>query len=234
MTEIQLTINDQEVTAQAGESILEIARANGIDIPTLCHQEGLPATGACRMCLVEIEGMNKLLPSCITRAGDGMVIQTNTKKLKAYRKTILELLFAERNHTCAVCVSNGHCELQAQGQAHEVDHVNFDYRNPKLIVDLSHKRFGVDHNRCILCGRCVRVCEQIEGARTRNMRNRGISTLVITDYDQPWGESATCTGCGKCVQVCPTGALFDKGLGTGEMVKDTSFLTRIVDGREEN
>ncbi len=101
-------------------------------------------------------------------------------------------------------------------------------------MDLSHERFGVDHNRCILCGRCVRVCEEIEGARTRNMRNRGISTLVITDFDEPWGESATCTGCGKCVQVCPTGALFGKGLGTGEMVKDTSFLTRLVEAREEN
>lgn len=232
MKEYILTINGQEVTAYEGETILETARANQIRIPTLCHQEGLTATGACRLCLVEIEGINKLLPSCVTRATEGMVVRTDTERIRKYRKTILELLFSERNHTCAVCVSNGHCELQALGQEYQIDHVNFDYRNPQLVVDLSHERFGVDHNRCILCGRCVRACEEIEGAHTRNMRNRGISTLIITDYAQNWGEAASCTSCGKCVEVCPTGALFRKGSGVGEMVKDRDFLPDLIHTRE--
>ncbi|NSW51153.1 MAG: bidirectional hydrogenase complex protein HoxU [Anaerolineae bacterium] len=232
MSEIQLTINGQAIKAAEGETILETARANGIDIPTLCHQEGVTPTGACRMCLVELDGTNKLLPSCVTRAADGMVIRTDTEKLKRYRRTILELLFAERNHTCAVCVSNGHCELQSQAQAHKIDHVNFDYRNPQLIVDLSHERFGIDHNRCILCGRCVRVCDEIEGAHTRDMRNRGIATLIITDFDQSWGEASSCTNCGKCVEVCPTGALFIKGLGAGEMVKNHELVPGLVNTRE--
>ena len=232
VSKITLTINEQEISTEAGQSILEISRENGIHIPTLCHVDGLPATGACRMCLVEVDGSRKLLPSCVTKASDGMNIRTNTEKLKNYRKTILELLFAERNHTCSVCVSNGHCELQSTAQEVGVNHVNFDYRNPQLVVDLSNERFGVDHNRCILCGRCVRVCDVIEGAQTRNLKNRGIDTLVITDFDQPWGESDTCTDCGKCVEVCPTGALFRKGLGSSEMVKDTSFLPDLAKNRE--
>jgi len=111
-----LVIDEQEVSARRGQTILEVARENDIYIPTLCHMEGLSDVGACRMCLVEIKGSNKLLPACVATVFEGMEVSTNTERLKQHRHTILELLFAERNHICSVCVSNGHCELQTLGQ----------------------------------------------------------------------------------------------------------------------
>ena len=130
--------------------------------------------GACRLCLVEIKGSNKLLPACVTTVQEGMQISTSTDRLKTHRRTILEMLFAERNHICSVCVSNGHCELQSLAQQQGLTHVRLPYRNPDLGVDASHERFTVDHNRCILCTRCVRVCAEVEGAHIWDVMGRGI------------------------------------------------------------
>lgn len=219
-----LKIDGKDVTASAGQTILEVARENGVDIPVLCFVEGLSVWGACRLCLVEVVGSNKLLTACATAAAENMEVVTNSERLHRYRKTILEMLFAERNHFCAVCFSNGHCELQAMAQKHGLDHVHLLYRYPKLFIDSSHDRFRKDHNRCILCTRCVRVCDEIEGAHTKDVQGRGISSMIIDDLNQPWGESETCTACGKCVHVCPTGALTEKGTAVGEMVKKQQFL----------
>ena len=112
--------------------------------------------------------------------------------------------------------------------------MHFRYRYPHLDVDASHERFSVDHNRCILCSRCVRVCDEIEGAHTWDIMGRGIQSLVITDLAEPWGTSETCTGCGKCVHVCPTGALFEKGKSVAEMLKRRQFLPYLTQMREEN
>ncbi|MDR3771917.1 MAG: bidirectional hydrogenase complex protein HoxU [Terracidiphilus sp.] len=218
-----LIIDEQEVSARRGQTILEVARENGIQIPTLCSLDGLSSVGACRMCLVEIKGSNKLLPACVATVYEGMEVTTNSERLQKYRRNILELLFAERNHICSVCVSNGHCELQTLGQQHGLTHVRLPYRNPDLHVDASHERFTVDHNRCVLCTRCVRVCAEIEGAHIWDVKGRGIDSIVITDLNQPWGESA-CTRCGKCVQVCPTGALFDKSKVGADHPKYPDFL----------
>ena len=161
------------------------------------------------------------------------VITNDSERLQRYRKTILELLFSERNHVCAVCVSNGHCELQNLSQELGVTHLTVPYRHPKHTVDASHERFVNDHNRCVLCQRCVRVCGEVEGAHTWDVFGRGIGALVITDLNQPWGSSETCTGCGKCVQVCPTGALTEKGRSDREMSKRTRFLPYLTMMREE-
>ena len=218
-----LVIDEQEVSARAGQTILEVARENDINIPTLCHLEGLSDVGACRLCLVEIKGSNKLLPACVATVQEGMEVSTNTERLRQHRRTILELLFAERNHICSVCVSNGHCELQTLVQEQGLTHVRLPYRNPDLFVDASHERFIVDHNRCILCTRCVRVCTEIEGAHVWDVMGRGINSIVITDLHEEWGKS-TCTRCGKCVQVCPTGALFDKSKIGSDHPKYPDFL----------
>ena len=218
-----LTIDGHEVSGRRGQTILEVTRENDIDIPTLCHLDGLGDVGACRICLVEIAGSNKLLPACVSNIFEGMQVLTNTERLQKYRRNILELLFAERNHICSVCVSNGHCELQSLAQQQGLTHVRLPYRNPQLAVDASHERFTLDHNRCILCTRCVRVCAEIEGAHIWDVMGRGIDSLVITDLHQPWGESA-CTRCGKCVQVCPTGALFDKSKVGVDHPKYPDFL----------
>jgi bidirectional [NiFe] hydrogenase diaphorase subunit len=228
-----LTIDGKLVTASEGQTILDAGRDRGIRIPTMCHLGGVADVAACRLCLVEIEGSNRLVPACVTRAAEGMVIRTDSQRLREYRQMIVELLFAERNHVCAVCVANGHCELQEAAVAMGVDHVRFDYLYPNVGVDLSHERFGIDHNRCILCTRCVRTCDEIEGAHTWDVAGRGHNARVITDLDQPWGTSETCTSCGKCVQSCPTGALFTKGVAVAESRRDPDILAFLVNAREK-
>lgn len=233
MSVITLTINEELVSARAGQNLLEAIRDQGISLPTLCYLDGLSTRGGCRLCLVEISGQPRLQPACTTIATEGMIVVTHNEKINRYRKMILELTFAERNHTCAVCVSNEHCELQTLAAELGMDHVRYDYLNPQLGIDISHEKYGVDHNRCILCLRCVRVCDEVEGAHTWDVRDRGINSRVITDLNRPWAESESCTECGKCVEVCPTGALFDKGASVGEMTKKANFLRRILDGRQK-
>ncbi len=226
-----LVIDGINVSARADQTILEVARENNINIPTLCHLDGLSDVGACRLCLVEVKGSPKLNPSCVLKVEEGMEVTTSSDRLKHYRQTILELPFAERNHVCSVCVANGHCELQSLGQSQGLTHVRMPYRNPQLEVDASHERFVVDHNRCILCTRCVRVCGEVEGAHVWDVMGRGIDSIVITDLCDPWGESS-CTRCGKCVQVCPTGALFDKSKVGSPHPKYPEFLTNLQVMRE--
>jgi len=218
-----LVIDGREVSATRGQTILNVARESGIEIPTLCHLEGISDVGACRLCMVEIKGSNKLFPACVTSIYEGMEVTTNSERLQKHRRMILEMLFAERNHVCSVCVSNGHCELQSLAQSEGLTHVRLPYRNPALPVDASHERFTVDHNRCILCTRCVRVCAEVEGAHVWDVMGRGINSMVITDLHEKWGSS-TCTRCGKCVQVCPTGALFDKSKIGSDHPKYPDFL----------
>jgi len=223
-----LRIDDRDVSARPDETILEVARQNNIFIPTLCSLSGLSMIGACRLCLVEVKGTAKLLAACVTLVQEGMEVTTNSERLQKYRRDILELLLTERNHICSVCVSNGHCELQFLAQKLDITHVHYPYRYPKANVDASHDRFVVDHNRCILCTRCVRVCDEIEGAHTWDVMARGIQSLVITDLNQPWGSAESCTSCGKCVHVCPTGALFEKGRSVAEMLKRRQFLPYLT------
>jgi bidirectional [NiFe] hydrogenase diaphorase subunit len=227
-------IDGRDVSATADQTILAVAREHGIFIPSLCHLPGLHSVGACRMCVVEVKGAKKLFPACTTAIDEGMEVITDSERLQKYRRTILELLFSERNHICSVCVSNGNCELQSLAQKLDMTHVHFPYLYPKLSVDASHERFVIDHNRCILCSRCVRVCDEIEGAHTWDMMGRGIDCRVITDLSEPWGKSDTCTSCGKCVHVCPTGALSEKGKSVAEMSKRRQFLPYLtmMRGRE--
>jgi bidirectional [NiFe] hydrogenase diaphorase subunit len=227
-------IDGRDVSATADQTILAVAREHGIFIPSLCNLQGLHAVGACRLCVVEVKGAKKLFPACTTAIDEGMEVTTDSERLQKYRRTILELLFSERNHICSVCVTNGNCELQSMAQKLDMTHVHFPYLYPKLTVDASHERFVVDHNRCILCSRCIRVCDEIEGAHTWDMMGRGIDCRVITDLMQPWGSSETCTSCGKCVHVCPTGALSEKGKSVAEMSKRRQFLPylTLMRGRE--
>jgi bidirectional [NiFe] hydrogenase diaphorase subunit len=228
---ISIRIDGEYVSATEGQSILEAARANSKYIPALCYMEGLSAVGACRLCIVEVAGINRLLPACTTPVQDGMYVNTNSQKLQTYRRIALELLFAERNHVCAVCVSNGNCELQGLAQKFGVTNVRFTYSYPRWPIDTSHGRFVLDHNRCILCTRCVRVCDEVEGARVFEIGARGVGSRLISELNQPWGESQNCTSCGKCVNVCPTGALAEKGFAVEEMVKHNDRVSRLMSER---
>jgi len=227
-----LTIDGKEVSAGEDQTILEVARENGIDIPTLCHLDGLRGVGSCRLCVVEVKGNNKLVPACVTQVQEGMEVTAHSPRLLEFRKLIIELLFTERTHVCAVCVSSGHCELQSLAQDLGVTHVTLPYLHVKCETDGSHPRFVADHNRCILCTRCVRVCDEIEGSHTWDMFGRGIDARVISDLSEPWGKSETCTACGKCVRVCPVGALAEKGKAVSEMTKP-EFLPYLRQMRAE-
>lgn len=229
MKRISLTINGHPVAGKTGETLLQVARHHGIAIPTLCNFSGLAPVGACRVCLVEVAGYPRPVPACATTAGEGMVVVTDSERITGARRMIVELLLAERNHTCPVCVMDGNCELQSLAKLLGIDHVRYGFIAPQLPVDISRQRFGIDHNRCILCRRCVRVCDEIEGAHTWDVSGRGDGSRIISDLAGPWGDSRTCTGCGKCVQTCPTGALFE----TGDQKKHTGeiCLERLMEWR---
>jgi bidirectional [NiFe] hydrogenase diaphorase subunit len=225
---ISLRIDGELVRVDKGRTIMEAASAAGKNIPGLCHMTGLESVGACRLCVVEVAGVNRMLPACTTPAQEGMSVTTTSPKLKSYRRMVLELLFSERNHICAVCVSNNHCELQALAMRLGVTHIRYPYSFPKLQVDLSHPRYVLDHNRCVLCTRCVRVCADVEGAHVWDVAARGIGSRLVAEMNRPWGKASSCTSCGKCVQVCPTGALAEKGYAVEEMAKSGEKVTRLA------
>jgi bidirectional [NiFe] hydrogenase diaphorase subunit len=233
MPVITFTIDGEQLSANSDETVLSVARQHGIPVPTLCHLDGLPDVGACRLCLIEIEGTPRLFPACTTHPQEGMVVHTNTERLQKHRRTIIELLASEGNHQCAVCVVNNHCELQNLAYEVGLVHVRFPYLYPSKQLDATHKDYIIDRNRCVLCTRCVRVCHEVEGAHTWDIAGRGINCEIISDMHQPWGASETCTSCGKCVLVCPTGALIEKGEAVAEMKKNPAFLKYIVTAREK-
>lgn len=230
-TKVTITFDGEEFEAFADETVMNAARRLGVNIPSLCYVEGLSVWGGCRLCVVQVAEDHRLRPACATQVDADMEIKTDTPQLRAHRKAITEMLFAEGNHVCAVCVSNGNCELQDVAVDTGMDHVRFDYQSPVREVDATHPKYVFDPNRCILCTRCVRVCDEIEGAHVWDVAYRGSDAELVTELGKPWGESKSCTWCGKCVIVCPTGALSYQGKAVGEMQRDVSLIIRLATAR---
>lgn len=227
---VKLKIDGVEVTVPEGITILKAATDSGIIIPTLCNLEGLTAYGGCRLCLVEVSGTPRLFPACITPVGPGMEVTTQSDKLKEYRKMAVQLLLAERTHICSVCVADDHCELQALANQLGVDHVMYERNWTHEEIDSTHDFLVIDRNRCILCTRCIRVCDQIEGVHTLDLKLRGKDSQVIMDLDENWGKACSCTSCRKCAKVCPVGAIYIEGEPI-EHTKKRDIAEFIVDRR---
>jgi len=209
MATANITINGRKITTESGTTVLQVARQEGIDIPTLCEHPALSAVGACRVCVVEIKGQRNLQTACTFPVGDGMEIQTESPAVIKARKLILDLLFAERNHFCPYCEMSGNCELQNLGYRYGIDHWAYPTYLKRFPLDATNPYYLMEHNRCVLCGRCIRACDELSANHTLGLGNRGSQTMVRADANIPLGES-TCISCGTCTQVCPTGALFYK------------------------
>lgn len=207
---VQLTVNGQTVEVPEGSTVLDAAAKAGVEIPRLCHHPALKPFGACRVCLVEVQGMRTLQPSCTLPAAPNMVVQTDTKAVNDARKFVLSLIFSERNHFCPYCqMTGGDCELQNAALDQGMTHWPIMPSWKVFPVDASHPQILVDHNRCILCRRCVRICADLVGMSTLGFEERGSQSMLTADLGSPLGDSS-CISCGACVQVCPTGTLTNR------------------------
>lgn len=202
-------INNKQCEAQPGQTILEVAKENGIEIPTLCYDKHLSIVGACRMCLVEAEGSNKLLASCSTPVTDGMRLQTNTEQLKEIRKSIINLLLSDHPLDCMTCEANGKCQLQKYAYEYGIEESIYgSKKEPRFEIKIDNPFIKYDPDKCILCGKCVRVDNEIQCAGAINVINRGFEAKVATPFDEGLNsENSDCVFCGQCVEICPTGAL---------------------------
>ncbi len=209
MSKPKLTLNGKEVSFAPGQTILQVAQDNGVNIPTLCYLKDCTPTGACRMCLVELQGARSLMASCTVPANDGMVVLTDTPKIHHARKLNLELLLASGDHDCLVCEANGACKLQALAYEYGVENVRFEGRTTSYEVEDINPLIVRDFAKCILCGRCVQACNEVQVNRAIGYGYRGAASKIVTSGDRPYHES-DCVFCGQCVQVCPTGALTEK------------------------
>lgn len=200
-----MTIDGRCVPIEGEKNILALIRKAGIDLPTFCYHSELSVYGACRMCMVEDE-RGKIFASCSEQPKPGMVIRTNTKRLRQYRKLIIELLLASHCRDCTVCTRNGNCELQSIAFKVGIHNVRFDNNKEQIPIDLSSPSIVRDPNKCILCGDCVRTCDEIQAVGAIDFAFRGAKAEVTPAFGKPLGET-DCVGCGQCRVVCPTGAI---------------------------
>ena len=203
---VTLTIDGQTLTVPAGYSIWEAAHQVGINIPNLCHHPALRPEGSCRVCVVKVKGARNLSASCVTKVTEGMEVYTHTPEVLAVRKNIVELLLANHPRDCLSCTRSGNCELQKIASDIGIRKIPYNYNRPPMKKDEGNPSIVRDPAKCILCGRCVRMCSDIQGVGVYGFAWRGINSRVSPAFDLPL-DKASCTYCGQCAKVCPTGAI---------------------------
>lgn len=209
MHELTVKIDGQEFKAREGQTILEVARENGIFIPSLCYHRKTTNIGACRVCVVEVEGARSLVASCCNPVTQGMIVRTNTPKVLEAQRMVVELLWASGDHNCLTCDQNGCCELQDLIYRLKIEKPRFEIQPRGYTTDKSGVMISRDPNKCILCGRCIEACNNVVVNEVLSFANRGSYVQVACDYNLPMGSSK-CVQCGECVQICPVGAITDK------------------------
>lgn len=206
---INMVIDGKNVSVSRDSTILEAAKTVGIDIPALCYDPNLEIVAACRLCVVEIEGKNKLETSCSTKVRDGMVVNTHSEKIDTVRKDILQLLLDSHPNDCLTCQKAGECSLQKYAYDYDVKFREHDGAMRPNLVDTSSPYILKDDSKCILCGKCVRTCWEVEERQVLAFADRGYDTRIVLDADQTL-ETSSCVSCNRCVTACPVGALVDK------------------------
>ncbi len=214
-----LTLNGKQVEFQPGKTILEVATDNGIKIPTLCYLKGCTPTGACRICLVEVAGARSLVASCSTPAEKGMVVETDSDRVNSARRLNIELLLSSGNHNCITCENSGDCTLQELAYRYGIDTLRFPVSPQPYETEDVNPFIIRDFKKCILCGRCVQACQEVQVNQAISFGNRGPHAKIIAGADTRYDQS-DCVFCGQCVQACPVGALIEK---------KSKFLGRIWD-----
>ena len=206
---VKIEVNGRPVEAEAGEMLLAAVRRAGINVPTVCNMDGLHPTGSCRLCVVEVDGQRNLVPSCAFPVFDGMKVQTHSPRAVDARRMIVELLLADHPEDCFYCERNGNCQLQALSEELGIRRRRFNGHKAVHPLDMSGDSIVRDPDKCVKCGKCVRICEEVQGVACIDFIGRGSQTTVGTAFDEGLNVSS-CVNCGQCVAICPTGALIGK------------------------
>jgi len=225
MPDVRITIDGREVQAPRGSTVLQAARLAGIRIPTLCDHPALEPIGACRMCLVEVETQRTLQPACTFPISEGMVVHTASPKVMETRRFVLELILSDHPYDCMTCDRAGNCELQDLAYEYGIKETRFAGVRHEYAIDDANPFIQRDYNKCILCRRCVRACDEINGVEAIGLLNRGFESKIGTAFDGSL-EDSPCEFCGMCIALCPTGALIPKqAVGAGRAWEQTHVKT---------
>jgi iron-only hydrogenase group A len=209
MEKVKISINNLEIEAAKGDTVLKAAKSAGIDIPTLCYLANTTITGACRICMVEVEGARSLVPACAFPISEGMKVLTHSPRVIQARKIILELMIANHPMDCLKCEKNGYCQLQSLAEEYDIRDIKYVGAKRTNLPDLASPSLERDPDKCILCGKCVKVCEEVQTVNAIDFTKRGFETIITPSFNNSLADSV-CINCGQCIMVCPTGALREK------------------------
>lgn len=224
MESIELTINSLPVQGHKGSTILKVARENGVEIPTLCHIPELSPIGACRICVVEVEGSRTLVGSCHTPIGRGMVVYTHSPAVIEARRAIVELLLCSHPDSCLVCDKANQCELRKIAAELEIGLPRFRSKKRYYPIENANPYVVRDLSKCILCRKCIEACNGIKKARVLSLAYRGFHSKVVVDLDQPL-DKEICRDCDVCTSRCPTGALSKPSRERGSKKRDSLIIS---------